>query len=379
MITICDVARHAGVATSTVSYVLTGKRPISAATRSRVLESIRVLGYHPHAGARGSATSRTNVVALAVPLREGVYVPVLMRMVTAAVTAARRHGLNVLLMTADQGVDGLRGVAGSAQADGFLVLDVEMNDERVPLLRQLAQPSVLIGQPATTAGLTCVDFDFEAAGAACVEHLADAGHRYIGFLGAPTPVYQRRTGFAHRAMVGFSAAAMRRGITSTIMPTAGDHHSVLKAVQALFRVHPSTTALVVHNEAALGWVGAGLRSLGRKVPEDVAVIAICPDGLAEQASPSFTSIRLPAEELGRRAVELLVAKLNGQTVPSLTLLEPELAERASTAGVPGRMLARRANPAVNPERVTAGRRPSRSGAGTRTLPPTPPVVPAPRT
>jgi DNA-binding LacI/PurR family transcriptional regulator len=346
MTTICDVARHAGVAASTVSYVLTGKRPISAATRSRVLESIRVLGYHPHAGARASAASRTNVVALAVPLRDGVHVPVLMRMVAAAVTTARRHGLDVLLMTADQGVDGLRGVAGSAQADGFLVLDVEMDDERVPLLRQLAQPSVLIGQPASTAGLTCVDFDFEAAGAACVEHLADAGHRYIGFLGAPTAVYQRKTGFAHRAMIGFGAAAMRRGVTSTIRPTAGDHQSVLKATEALLRVHPATTALVVHNEAALGRVTTSLRALGRKVPEDVAVIAICPDEFAEKASPSFTSVRVPVEELGRCAVELLVGKLNGQTVPSLTLLEPKLSERASTTGVPGRALARRANPAV---------------------------------
>src|SRR5690242_910947 len=160
MITICDVARHAGVAVSTVSYVLTGKRPISAATRSRVLESIRVLGYHPRVGARASAVGRTNVVALAVPLQAGMHVPVLMRVVTAAVTAARHHGLNVLLMTGDESVESLRNAAGSARVDGFLVLDVEMNDERVPLLRQLPQPSVLIGRPAATAGLTCVDFDF---------------------------------------------------------------------------------------------------------------------------------------------------------------------------------------------------------------------------
>lgn len=348
MITICDVARHAGVAASTVSYVLTGKRPISAATRSRVLESIRVLGYHRHAGARASATSRTNVVALAVPLRDGVHVPVLMRMVAAAVATASRHGLDVLLMTADQGADGLRGVAGSAQADGFLVLDVEMDDERIPLLRQLAQPSVLIGQPASTAGLTCVDFDFEAAGAACVEHLADAGHRYIGFLGAPTAVYQRKTGYAHRAMIGFGAAAMRRGVTSTIRPTAGDHQSVLKATEALFRVHPATTALVVHNEAALSRVTASLRALGRKVPEDVAVIAICPDEFAEKPSPSFTSVGVPVEELGRRAVELLVGKLNGQTVPSLTLLEPKLSERASTAGVSAERLSGGRSPRTSP-------------------------------
>lgn len=336
MVTIVDVARHAGVAPSTVSYVLTGKRSISAVTKSRVQESIRLLGYHPHAGARALSSNRTNVVALVLPLRDGMHLPVLMRLVTAAVTTARHHDMDVLLMTADQGVQGLRRVAGSAQVDGFLVLDVEMNDERVPALRQLSQPSVLIGQPAVTKGLTCVDLDFEAAGARCVEHLADLGHRYIGFLGAPSVVYRRNTGFAHRAMVGFSAAAMRRNVASTIMPTEGDCNAVLKATEALLRVRPAMTALVVHNEAALSWVAASLRALGRKVPQDVAVVAICPDELAEQTSPKFTSVRLPVEELGRQAVELLVGKLDGQTPPPLTLLPPQLSERASTTAVTGR-------------------------------------------
>lgn len=334
MVTIADVARHAGVAPSTVSYVLTGKRSISEVTRSRVRESMRLLGYQPHAGAKPLTGSRTNVLALALPLRAGMHIPVLMRLVTSVVTSARTHGMDVLLMTADQGVQGLRRIADSALVDGFVVLDVEMNDERVPLLRQLALPSVLIGRPAAVKGLTCVDLDFEAAGARCVEHLADMGHRYIGFLGAPTAVYRRNTGFAHRTMVGFSAAAMRRGIASMIMPTEGDYNSVRRATEALLRMRPAMTALVVHNEAALGRVAASLRALGRRVPEDVAVIAICPDELAEQSSPPFTSVQLPAEELGRQAVELLVGRLNGQSTQPLTLLAPRLSERASTTAAP---------------------------------------------
>ncbi len=69
--TVTDVARHAGVAPSTVSYVLSGKRSISAETRQRVLASIRALGYHPHAGARALASNRANVIALVLPLRAG--------------------------------------------------------------------------------------------------------------------------------------------------------------------------------------------------------------------------------------------------------------------------------------------------------------------
>ncbi|MFI9812699.1 LacI family DNA-binding transcriptional regulator [Saccharothrix variisporea] len=334
MATIADVARHAGVSTSTVSYVLTGKRPISDATKSRVRASIRELGYYRSVGARSSTIRRTNVVALVLPLRDGVHMPLLTGLVTAAVTAARHHGVDVLLMTGDQAAEDLRGVVGSGQVDGFLVLDGEIDDERVASLRRLGLPSVLIGQPAATHGLTCVDLDFEAAGAACVEHLADLGHRFIGFLGAPRAAYRRTTGFAHRAMVGLSAAAMRRGVTSTIMPTAGDYCSVLRALEALLRARPAVTALVVHNEAALGWVVTALRALGRKVPGDVDVVAICPDELATRTSPPLTSVLVPAGELGRRAVELLIGKLEARAVPPLTLLAPRLVTRASTRPVP---------------------------------------------
>lgn len=330
MATLADVAQRAGVAPSTVSYVLSGRRSISTSTTERVEAAIRELGYHPHAGARALASNRSDVLALVLPLRAGMNMPVLMRFVTSVVTTAREFGQDVLLVTADQGAEGLRRVAGSAQVDGLLVMDIEMDDERVPVLRDLSRPSVLIGYPADAQGLTCIDLDFEAAGAACVEHLADLGHHNIGFLGAPSVVYQRNTGFAQRTMAGFSAGAMRRGVASTALPIDTDYETVVRITKQLLDQQPAMTALVVHNEAALGWIITGLRTLGRRVPEDIAVVAICPDELAEQMSPPVTSVQLPAEELGSRAVRLLMAKLAHAESPPLTLLEPQLVERAST-------------------------------------------------
>lgn len=153
-VTITDVARHAGVAASTVSYVLSGKRAISATTRQRVLASIRTLGYHPNAGARALASKRANVIALVLPLRAGMHLPVLMQFATTVVTTARAHEHDVLLVTADEGEAGLRRVAATALVDGLVLMDVELHDRRVPLLRELTRPSVLIGLPADPAGLT---------------------------------------------------------------------------------------------------------------------------------------------------------------------------------------------------------------------------------
>lgn len=329
MVTIADVAQHAGVAPSTVSYVLTGRRSISAATKARVQESVRVLGYQANAAARSLSGARTDVLALVLPLREGMNMPVVTQFVIAVASAARQYDQDVLLVTADQGAEGLRRVAEGSQIDGLIVMDVEMYDERVPVLRELHRPSVLIGVPADATGLTCVDLDFAAAGAACLDHLADLGHRYVGLLGAPRAVYRRDTGFAHRTMAGFSAAAMRRGISVTTSPTESDRGSVQRLVAELLRDHPALTGLVVHNESALPLVVDSLRMLGRKVPEDIAVVALCADDIAERMNPPLSSVHIPAEELSRQAVALLRRKLDREETPPLTLLPPRLTDRAS--------------------------------------------------
>ncbi|MEV4562539.1 LacI family DNA-binding transcriptional regulator [Nonomuraea sp. NPDC049421] len=329
-VTIAEVAKHAGVAVSTVSYVLSGKRTISADTRRRVLDSVRALGYHPNAGARALASKRSNVIALVLPLRAGMHVPVLMRFASAVVTAARRFDHDVLLLTADEGTAGIRRVAASALVDALVLMDVELDDLRVPLLRELPEPSVLIGFPAEPAGLTCVDLDFRAAGARCVEHLAERGHEEIALLGAPSVVYDRGTGFATRTREGFVEALGTHGIEGVALPCEETFDEVYETVRDLLLDHPGLSGLVVHNESAVGHVLAALRQLGRRVPDDVAVVAICPDDVAERASPPLTSVLIPAEEVGREAVRLVMDKLEGRVVPDSTLLPPQLAVRASS-------------------------------------------------
>ena len=211
MVKISDVARHAGVSPSTVSYVLSGKRSISPETKERVWAAIEALGYRAHAGARALASSRSNVVALVLPLRSGIHLPVVMQLAASVVTSAREHDHDVLLLTAQEGEEGLRRVAASSMVDGVLVMDVQMHDERLPALRSLDRPAVLIGMPEDTTGVTCVDLDFTAAGAACVGHLADLGHRRVALIGSPPEVYARETGFAERVERGFDDAGRAAG------------------------------------------------------------------------------------------------------------------------------------------------------------------------
>ncbi|WP_112237890.1 LacI family DNA-binding transcriptional regulator [Kribbella monticola] len=336
MVTIADVARHAGVAASTVSYVLSGKRSISSDTRDRVQEAVRVLGYRPNASARALASQRSNVLALVIPLRTGMHVPVMMQFATAVVTTARRFDHDVLLLTADEGREGLERVAQSSLVDALVVMDVELHDERVPVLRELSMPSVLIGFPADTDGLTCIDLDFVAAGEHCVDHLADLGHRSIALLGTPSAVYERQTGFAQRTLAGFTAAADRRGVLGVETPCEHTFDAVLGTVEQLLRDHPDITGLVVQNEPIIGPLLDVLRRLGRRVPEDMSLMAICADDVAERQVPQLSSVAIPADEIGLQAVESLITKLEGGQVAAMTLLRPQLTPRASTCPAPAK-------------------------------------------
>jgi DNA-binding LacI/PurR family transcriptional regulator len=330
LVKISDVARHADVSQSTVSYVLSGKRSISEPTKRRVLESVRVLGYHPHAGARALASNRSNVIALVVPIRSGIYVPVIMQFAISVVTSARGFDHDVLLLTQDEGVAGLERVAGAALVDAIIVMDVELHDVRLPVLRSLGRPAVLIGFPADPAGLTCVDLDFEAAGAVAVQHLAEAGCRDVVLIGAPPEVYARGTGFAQRTKAGFERAATERGLRWANWPCDPAAEAVRATVRQLLDQRPGLDGIVVHNEPVIPVLLDAFRASGRQIPGDLSVIALCPDELAEQATPPLTSIAIPADEVGRQAVALLMAKLRGQDVPDGTLLPPRLTVRAST-------------------------------------------------
>jgi DNA-binding LacI/PurR family transcriptional regulator len=329
--TIADVARAAGVSTSTVSYVLSGRRPISPATRARVEASIVALGYRPHAGARALASRHTNVLALVAPLRIDINVPVIMQFVTSVVTEARSYDHDVLLLTNDEGTAGLERVAGGGMVDALIVMDVEDDDPRVPVLRGLRQPAVLIGLPNRPAGVSCVDLDFAATGYAAVAHLAEHGHRSIALIGPSPAVYQRGTSYATRFLAGFNDAVVHFGLRSVAHPCEADYAGAMACLRLVDDELPEVTGLVVHNEAALAPLLGILRETGRRVPQDISIVAICPADIAVGLPVRLTSVDIPAHEVGALAVEMVMHLLDGRHRAQTRLLAPTLTERDSCA------------------------------------------------
>lgn len=330
MATMNDVARTAGVSLSTVSYVLSGKRTISEETRQAVLEAIRKLNYSPHSGARALASNRSNVLGLMAPLRADVNVSVVMQFVAAVVTTARTFNQDVLLLTQDD-AGGLERVTSQSMVDGLLMMDIEARDTRIPLLAKLRKPAVLIGLPDDPHGLSCVDFDFAGASRTAVRHLSELNHTRIGFFGSPPASLERHATYADRARKGFTEACEAAGVGSILRACEATVPALTEALDAVLEGDDPVTALVVHNEALLPLLSEALLSRGLRIPEDLSVVAIAPEDVALAAAKPWTAVSIPAHDIGRAAVEMVMDRLNSDKPVEVRLIVPSLVQRETTS------------------------------------------------
>lgn len=340
MATRADVARLAGVSEAAVSYAISGKRPISDATRQRVFAAMEKLDYRPHAMARGLAGGKSMIIALLFPTRERGISNADLEYVLGAANASRELGYHLLLWPTD-GFDVLETLSlqKAGMIDGVLLMEVRMEDDRVDVLAAAGVPVGLIGRTRDIReGVVFADRDFAAATEQAIEYLAGLGHTRIGFLGGSESSFQRGFGAVIRAEDAYLSAATRHRISPQLF-------RVDPTVEAgrRFYLHELTkpdapTALVAMNaDGAIG-VMAAAHDDGRRVPRELSVLSIAtPDNLVAVTSPRMTTIAPPAREIGAAAAQQLISRLGGVEVPGVReLWTGDIAVRGSTGPAPSR-------------------------------------------
>lgn len=335
-VTIQDVARHAGVSPSTVSYVLNGNRSISQKTAERVRQSIDELGFHRHAGARSVRVGRSGVIAMSMPMVHGRRSAVQMPYVWAVLNAAQDAGLKVLVLT-DDGETALRDAVSSAMVDGVIALEIQRQDPRIALLKELKCPAVLVGSPDDPQGLPCVDFDFTAAARTAVGHLHELGHRRVGYLGPVSAALGYDVAYAvHAREAVLDSLRDLTGHQAVAVDCDATPAGVADALGRLLAQEPGLTGLIVYNERAMPVVLHLLDGHGYRIPHDMSVIGIGYDDEAEYSVPPFTSVSLSADEIARTAVVNLTRRIARETLPAHVSISPVLRVRGSTAANPKR-------------------------------------------
>lgn len=319
MATMQDVARRANVAVSTVSYALSGARPVAPRTAARIRAAMDELHYQPNAMARGLASRRSRTLAMTFPRFDTAMGETVFEIVRGAQKGAAEEGyaLAVWPLEEERAGEGLVGLVRQGKADGVLLVEVEMADRRVAALSRAHLPFVMVGRTARPAGIAHIDIDFERTVDDAVEALHRLGHRRIAFVGRPAAQAAAGYGPAVRGRLGYKRAVRARGLEPlAVACEAGPQAGQAMARQLLDRPAPPTGVVVMNDMAALGLL-PGLRALGLEAPRDVSVVGVVSSPtLGAMTSPALTTTHAPGEQMGRSAARALIALLNDRLEPA---------------------------------------------------------------
>lgn len=330
MATIGDVAREAGVARSTVSAVLNGRKLVLPETRQRVEDAIAKLNYSVNAGARALATRRTMTIGVVVHFHEAEFSPALATYLVALSDAATENGYSVTLLTDADGKGAVRRAVAGRRVDGLVLLNVVEGDPRLDPIVESGFPAVLIGMPHEARGVDAVDLDFAAGARLLVDHLADAGHRRATFVRWPDELYAAGSTYAIRFAEAAREQAATRGIGLEEVACTVGPEQVRALLGEELRRADAPGALLLHNDAAVAMLPFALHDAGLQVPEDLSVVSLHSAELARLYALPFTSVESEPDSVVHVAVELLLRRIGEpDEPPAARLVEPHLVRRES--------------------------------------------------
>jgi LacI family transcriptional regulator len=323
-----DVAREAGVSLMTVSRVVNDKEDVSPTTRQRVLAVIERLDYRPSGIARGLATKRTGTLGLVMP---DVANPFFADVARGAEYAAYTEGYNVFLCNTAEDPRRELAVLQSLEekrVDGVVLCSSRLDDSELRAVIARYFAVVLVNRRLAGAEVGTVLIDDESGGQLATRHLVQAGHRAVGFLaGPPASRSSRGRIVGYRAALDSAGRPYNPDWVRHCPPTVeGGQESARELLAAC----PELTALFCYNDlAAVGALQACV-DLGRRVPDDLAVVGFDDIPLAALVSPPLTTCRVPRYELGAQAMRLLLDQIDRHVDErSEIVLRPELIVRAS--------------------------------------------------
>ena len=334
MVTIRDVAKAAGVSVATISRTLTKPASVARPTRERVLSVIDRLGYAPNSAAASLRTTKTQKIIVTVP---DIANPFFGSVIRGVEEAAQESGYAVLLgdtrgkrLLEEQYANMLH----RREADGFIFLGHRLPDTLKDLIaREGASAPVVNGcEFSPSLGVASVHIDNAKAASMAMDALYDLGHRDVSVITGPlsSPLSRDR-------LVGARGAAERRGLIDRLYVSTGDFSLDAGRARAdeILRSHPDITAIFCFNdEMACGALSA-VRKANRKCPEDLSIIGFDDIPMARYTEPPLTTIRQPAQAIGRGTVELLLGILNNQPEEAVTLTLPhKLVVRQSVGPAP---------------------------------------------
>ncbi|MCJ1714679.1 LacI family DNA-binding transcriptional regulator [Microbacterium sp. M1A1_1b] len=328
------VAAQAGVSLATVSNVLNHPERVREATAARVHAAIAALGYTPNRNARALVSGSTRSIGLVVSsLQNSLFSDLL----NGAQLAARARDFTLLIASSENDLQAQGdhlAYLESTRTSGVLLATMQESRDQVERTRRHGHPVVYVNYEPTEVDACSVVVDNEQAGYIATEHLIERGSRRVGFVSARPdlqPVSRRRAGVL-RAIAAHPGVTLVDVDAGEIDPPGGtDAGARIARMPADER---PDGVLGVTDLLAMAVV-TELRAAGIRVPEDIPVSGCDHNSIAWGGAVPLTSVTMHGADMGRVAVDLLLAELTdppGEHVHRTVVLGSELVPRESTLG-----------------------------------------------
>ncbi len=331
MVTLQDVAAQAGVAPITVSRVLNNSGYVSAATRARVEAAVARLNYVPNAVASSLRSNRTNILAL---LLADITNPFWTTVARGVEDIASECGYSVILCNTDEQENKQEEYVElllRKRVDGFLLVPTAASTESIQVIQRQAVPIVILDRSVPDLAIDTVRGDTYGSAYELAQHLLTLGHRKIAVLTGPRHISTsaERVDAVHQAM---------QDADIPIDPTIVRHgeytvESGYQMAREVLAVGP--TAIVAGNNFIAIGVGKLLHECSIEVPRDVSVVSFDDVPISWASEPFLTVAIQPAYEIGCRATELLLHRIEqtAESPPQEIKLPVEIVIRNSTQAI----------------------------------------------
>ncbi len=335
--TLRDVSIAAGLSVTQTSRALNGHADVAQATRDRALAAAKSLGYAPNLQARRLKMPEVRAHVIGIVLSSTIRFsdPFLGELLTVMVAEASQAGYELHLSIPPPDENPLASYERAIRqrrVDGFVLLRLMLDDERIGFLQGEGFPFVTYGRLPGSTGFPTVDEVDESVKPA-VDLLVDLGHTRIGCLAEPL-----RQAKATSRLNSFLSAIRGRDLEVNdefVIDAGFREDSGYTATKALLSLAERPTALVALNDlVAIGALRAAA-DLGLNVPEDVSIVGFDDIDAARRVTPSLTTLRQPTTEIGRLLIQELVMAIERDTTTYQDrLVEPRLIVRQSTGRAP---------------------------------------------
>ena len=334
--TITDIAQRAGVTKAAVSFALNGQPGVSAATRERILAIAEEIGFQPSSAARALTVGKSGVFGLVIdrPARTLGIEPFFMQLVSGIQADLAEHEVMLqFTMTEDSDaeIELYRQWWAQRRVDGVFVVDLQVDDRRIPAIEKLHMPAVVVGTPRGSGSLPAIWQDDRAAVDVVVGYLAVQGHRRIARVGGPAvywhSVLRRDALEAAAAAAGLTAFSVETDYTA--------EHGAQATVGLLGSAEPPTAILYDNDVMAAAGLGVAQR-MGISVPDGVSIVSWDDSALCELMHPALTALHRDIAGAGSAAARMLRDLVAGGHPESVAESVPVLEVRMSSgqAGVP---------------------------------------------